>query len=391
MSCTERTLCVADVLRDQVSGLHLDHEQGKAVAHILACRTGRLGGHLALCDRCGAKHYAYHSCRDRHCPRCGGLDQRLWAEAQIPHLLPVSYFHLVCTVPVSLRPFFHGKYRRLALDALFAAVSETILETAATQGLLPGILAMLHTWNQQMGDHPHLHCLVTGGGLKTTTDNKSFVHRRSYLVPLAILQEVFKGKLLSKLQALLREGRTDVPNQSGHERLRDASRRKWNINIRRPFGGPEQVVRYFARYVRKIAISDQRLVDYDGQHVHFKYRDRKDQNRVKTAKLSALTFCKSFLLHVLPAGFVRIRRYGLLSNRVRKPLLEQCRELLGADPPLLLAPPGESRVEALRRIFAVEPDLCPSCKLGRLIVRAEWRATRLPLDAILAALSPRAP
>jgi hypothetical protein len=387
VSCGERGLSVADILRDHVGRLHLDHEQGKAVAHILACRTGRLGGHLALCDRCGAKHYAYHSCRDRHCPRCGGLDQRLWAEAQIPHLLPVSYFHLVFTVPVSLRRFFVGKRRRHALDALFAAVSQSILETAARRGLVPGILAVLHTWNQQLGDHPHIHCLVTGGGLGP----QGFVHRRRYLVPLHILQTVFKGKLLSKLQALLREGHTSVPNQSGHERLRDASRRTWNIDIRRPFGGPEQVVRYFARYVRKIAISDQRLVGYDGHTVLFHYRDRRDADRVKTAKLDAPTFCRSFLQHVLPAGFVRIRRYGLLSNRVRKPLLERCRELLAADPPLLLAPPGESRVEALRRIFGVEPELCPACKLGRLIVRAEWRPSPSPLDAILATLAPRAP
>jgi len=151
------------------------------------------------------------------------------------------------------------------------------------------------------------------------------------------------------------------------------------------------VVSYFARYVRKIAISDHRLVGYDGHTVFFRYRDRRDADRVKTGKLDALTFCRLFLKHVLPAGFVRIRRYGLLSNRVRKPLLERCRERLGADPPLLLAPPGESRVEALRRIFGFEPELCPSCKLGRLIVRAEWRATPAPLDAILATLTPRGP
>jgi len=294
---------------------------------------------------------------------------------------------VVFTLPVSLRGFFFGKHRRQALDALFAAVSETILETAATQGLLPGILAVLHTWNQQLGDHPHLHCLVTGGGLGP----QGFVHRRRYLIPLDILQTVFKGKLLSKLQALLREGRTSVPHHSAHQYLRDASRRTWNIDIRRPFGGPEQVVNYFARYVRKIAISDHRLVSYDGHNVCFQYCDRRDGNRLKTAKLDAPTFCRSFLQHVLPAGFVRIRRYGLLSNRVRKPLLDRCRDLLGADPPLLLAPPGESRLQALRRIFHVEPELCPSCKLGRLIVRAQWRASRTPLDAILATLAPRAP
>lgn len=387
MPCSEQALSIADILRDHVGGLHLDPEQGKAVAHILACRTGRLGGHIAFCDRCAARHYAYHSCRDRHCPRCGGLDQRLWAEAQLQHLLPVSYFHVVFTVPVSLRRFFAGKHRRHALDALFAAVSESILETAATRGLRPGVLAVLHTWNQLQGDHPHIHCLVTGGGLGP----EGFVHCRRYLVPLKILRRVFKGKLLCKLQALLREQRVSIPRDSGHERLRDASRRKWNLDIRRPLGGPEQVVNYFARYVRKIAISDHRLVSYDGHTVAFRYRDRADGNRTKTAELEAPAFCRRFLQHVLPPRFVRIRRYGLLSNRVRQPLLERCRELLGADPPLLFAPPAESRVEALRRIFGFEPELCPSCRLGRLIVRAAWPASRLPLDAILATLAPRAP
>ncbi len=387
MSCREQTLAVADVLRDHVGRLRLDHEQGKAAAHILACRTGRLGGHLAICDRCGAKHFAYHSCRDRHCPRCGGLDQRLWAEAQLPHLLPVSYFHVVFTLPVSMRPFFAGLHRRHALDALFAAVSESILETAARRGLHPGLLAVLHTWNQQLGHHPHIHCLVTGGGLGP----HGFVHRCRYLVRLGNLQTVFKGKLLSKLLALLRQGRSSVPSSSAHERLRDAARRTWNIDIRRPFGGPEQVLRYFARYVRKIAISDQRLLAYDGQTVCFRYRDRRDKDRVKTKSLAAPDFCRAFLQHVLPAGFVRIRRYGLLSNRLRKLMLEHCRTLLGAEPPLLLAPPGESRVQALQRIFGFEPELCPSCQLGRLIVRAQWRATALPLDTILAALAPRAP
>ena len=221
MPCGEQALSIADILRDHVGGLHLDPEQGKAVAHILACRTGRLGGHVAFCDRCAARHYAYHSCRDRHCPRCGVLDQRLWAEAQLRHLLPVSYFHVVFTVPVSLRRFFAGKHRRHALDALFAAVSESILETAATRGLRPGVLAVLHTWNQLQADHPHIHCLVTGGGLGP----EGFVHCRRYLVPLRILRRVFKGKLLCKLQTLLREQRVSIPRDSGYERLRDASRR----------------------------------------------------------------------------------------------------------------------------------------------------------------------
>ena len=387
MACGEQALSIADILRDHVGGLRLNHEQGKAVAHILACRTGRLGGHVAFCDRCGARHYAYHSCRDRHCPRCGGLDQRLWAEAQLQHLLPVAYFHVVFTLPASLRPFFAHRGREKAQDALFAAVSETIMETTARRGMRPGVLAVLHTWNQRLRLHPHLHCLITGGGL----GQDGFVHRRRFLVSLKVLRPVFTGKLLAKLEALLREGCVDVGRHSGYQLLRDASRRQWNIDIRRPLGGPQQVVNYFARYTRKIAISDHRLVSYDGQTVAFRYRDRADGNRTKTTTLDGPTFSRRFLQHVLPKGFVRIRRYGLLSNRVRKPLLEHCRDLLGAEPPLLLAPPGESRNAAIRRIFGPDPELCPTCKLGRLIVHAKWRATPLPLDAVLDTFAPRAP
>jgi Transposase zinc-binding domain/Putative transposase len=197
--CGERAaVSVADVLRDHVPALCLDQDQAKAAAHILACRTGRLGGHLAVCDRCGHTHFAYHSCRDRHCPRCGSLDQALWAEAQLPQLLPLGYFHLVFTVPASLRPFFARQGRAWALDALFAAVSETILQTAARRGLRPGVLAVLHTWTQKLTSHPHLHCLVTGGGL----GQNGFVHRRRYLLPLKVLRPVFKAKLLGRLQAL---------------------------------------------------------------------------------------------------------------------------------------------------------------------------------------------
>jgi len=385
--CGERAaITVADVLRDQVAGLRTTHEQAKTASHILACRTGRLGGHVAVCNRCGYTHFAYHSCRDRHCPTCGSLDQALWAEAQLQHLLPVSYFHLVFTVPASLRPFFARNGRALALEALFAAVSETILETAARRGLRPGVLAVLHTWTQKLTFHPHLHCLVTGGGLGPD----GFVHRPRYLLPRRVLQIVFKAKLLDKLQTLLRDRKADVGRHSGHELLRDARRRDWNIDIRRPFLGAEHVVRYFARYTRRIAISDRRLVRYAGHHVTFRWRDRADANRQKLLSLEASVFAQRFLQHVLPPRFVRIRRYGLLSNRIRESLLARCRELLDADRPLMLAPPGETRAASCRRIFDVDLDRCPKCRDGMLIVRARWRATRSPIEpVIVATLIPR--
>jgi hypothetical protein len=384
--CGERAaVAVADVLRDHVAGLRLSAEQAKAVAHILACRTGRLGGHLAVCDRCGYKHFAYHSCRDRHCPRCGSLDQALWAEAQSQHLLPLSYFHLVFTIPASLRPFFLRQGRVHAFEALFAASSETILEVAARRGLRPGVLAVLHTWTQRLEDHPHTHCLVTGGGL----GKNGFIHRSRYLFPIKVLRYVFKTKLLQKLRGLLKQGKLSVARYSAYQLLHDADSRTWNLDLRRPLAGPDQVIKYFARYTRRIALSDRRLLSYDGNTVVFRYRDRKDRNRVKTDTLEGPRFCRRFLSHVLPNHFVRIRRYGILSNRVRQPLLQRCREILAAKAP---PPPiKESRSTACFRIFGVDPERCPNCHQGRLVVRATWRATRLPLDTVLLTLLPRAP
>jgi hypothetical protein len=358
-----------------VAALRLSKDQARAAAHILACRTGRLGGHLEVCPQEHYRRFAYHSCRDRHCPRCGSLDQALWAEAQLAHLLPITYFHLVFTIPASLRPFFAGVGRARSLEALFEAVSETILELAQSHGVLLGVLAVLHTWNQKQQCHPHVHCLATGGGLGP----EGFVHRGRYLLPLKQLRRVFRGKLLAKLQALLRDGQVSVGRCSGHELLRDASRRTWNIDIRRPLAGPEQVIRYFARYTRRISLSDRRLVSYDGHKVAFRWRDRSDGNRVKIREVEGATFSRLFLQHVLPRRFVRIRRYGLLSNRVRSALIARCRNLLGAQAPSL--PADASRAAASLRIFGRDPASCPICGEA-LVVVAKWRPARYGYEVV---------
>lgn len=377
---------IADVIRDHVGSLKLSPEQSKAAAHITACRTSRLGGHVADCDRCGGRHYAYHSCRDRHCPRCGGLDQAIWAEAQQQHLLPLSYFHLVFTVPQSLRPFFLRKGRAHALEALFAASSETILEVALRDGLRLGVLAVLHTWNQLLDPHPHTHCLVPGGGFD---ESGAFVVLRRFLYSYKRLRYVFKIKLLQKLRALVKEEALSVCGASANQLLKDADSREWNVKVKRALAGPDAVIKYFARYTRRIAISDSRLVAYDGKTVTFKYRDRRDRNRVKPAPLEAAKFVQLFLSHVLPPRFIRIRRFGILSNRARKAMLKKAREALKAEAP---PPPiRESRSAACLRIFGKDPTRCTKCPDGQLVIVAQWSPTRLPLDVILANLLPRAP
>jgi hypothetical protein len=373
------------VLRDHVASLRLSPEQGKAAAHIIGCRTGRFGGQIADCDRCGGRHYAYHSCRDRHCPRCGGLDQAIWAEAQQQHLLPVNYFHLVFTVPASLRPFFLGPGRVHAFEAIFAAASESILQVAARRGLLLGVLAVLHTWNQKLDNHPHVHCLVPGGGFGPG----GFVVMERFLFSYKLLRRVFKIKLLQRLRGLLKEGVLNVPHASAYHLLEKANTGDWNMKVKRALAGPAAVIKYFARYTKKIGLSDSRVTAYDGKEVTYAYRDRQDGNRVKPAKLKAAKFCQRFLNHVLPPSFVRIRRYGFWSNRTRKNRAAMARRALKTEPPPPLLP--ESRSAACLRIFGKDPSRCTKCPDGRLVMVARWSPTRLPMDVLLANLLPRAP
>jgi len=386
VSCRERGAPgVAEVLRDHVAALNLSPEQGKAAAHIIACRTGRLGGYVFECDRCGGKHYAYNPCRDRHCPRCGGLDQALWAEAQQQHLLPLTYFHLVFTIPQSLRPFFLREGRGQALNALFAAASETLLEVAQRKGVRLGLLAVLHTWNQLLGHHPHLHCLVPGGGFGPT----GFVVMPRFLYSFKRLRFVFKVKLLQKLRALVKEGKLSVASSSAYQLLEAADKGEWNLKVKRAFAGPDTVIKYFARYTRKIAISNNRITAYDGKTVSYNYRDRRDGNKVKPTALEGPKFAERFLSHVVPPRFIRIRHFGFLSNRVRQSMIEKARKALKAEtpPPLL----KESRSAASLRIFGKDPTRCTQCPEGNLVLVASWAPTHLPLEQVLAHLLPRAP
>jgi hypothetical protein len=272
-----------------------------------------------------------------------------------------------------------------ALEALFAAASETILDVAARKGLLLGVLAVLHTWNQRLDNHPHIHCLVPGGGFGAD----GFVVMTRFLFSYKRLRHVFKIKLLQKLRALLKEGMLSVGRASAYRLLEDADSRDWNMKVKQALAGPDAVIKYFARYTKRIGLSDSRVVAYDGEDVTYAYRDRQDGNRVKPAKLEGPKFCQRFLNHVLPPGFVRIRRYGFWSNRARKPMIEKARKALNAEAPAALV--LESRSTACLRIFGKDPTRCTKCPEGRLVLVARWNPTRLPIDAILATLLSRAP
>jgi hypothetical protein len=265
-----------------------------------------------LCQDCGHEIPIYNSCRNRHCPKCQNLNQARWVEAQARHLLPVPYFHLVFTVPDSLHPLFLRDPRQ-TYNLLFDAVAGTVLAVCGQQmGATPGLTAVLHTWNQKLLFHPHVHCIITGGGL--SQDRQRWIASRSnFLVSVRQLSTVFRGKLLARLEAALQAGDLHTNTSFGLGILRQASP-KWNVHCKPPMAGPKQVLSYLGRYSHRVAIGNERLVSLEDSHVTFLWRDRSHNNRVRSMRILATAFARRFLLHALPHRYVRIRHRGLRSS-----------------------------------------------------------------------------
>ncbi len=362
---------LADVLRahgERLSGLSA--EQARVVAALTSCRTAARGGHVRECDcGCGYTEIAYNSCRDRHCPKCQGLERVRWPEARAQDLLPVPYFHLVFTLPHALHDVLLA-HPRVAYGLLFAAVEQTMREVAANPrnlGAQIGMTAVLHTWTQTLLYHPHLHCIVPGGGLDPS-GARWVPARANFFLAVRILATVFRGKLLGALERAVATGQiaASVGGTAVARSLRQAARRKWVVYSQRPFAGPEQVLAYLGRYTHRIAIANERIVSMDGDTVTFSYKDRADNDRRKTMTLPAEAFLHRFLLHVLPRGFVRIRHYGLLANSVRRVRIARCRDLLGVSQEPAPLAPHESWQELLLRLTGKDVTRCPQCGEGRL-------------------------
>lgn len=327
-----------------------------------------LGGHVQVCDTCGAREAVYHSCRNRHCPKCQSLDQARWVAAQARDLLPVPYFHLVFTVPPALHPLFFAD-RRAGYRSLFAAAMEAVNDVARSRlGATPGSIAVLHTWTQTMRFHPHVHCIVTGGGL--SLDRARWIGSRpTFFLPVRVLSKVFRGKLLERFQAAIASRSLSIPESFAKQRLRDAASTPWVVYSKAPMAGPAQVLRYLSRYSHRVAIGNERIVAFDAGEVTFRYRDRRRENRATVLTLPATEFVKRLLLHTLPSRFVRIRHYGLLANGQRTTLLERARTLLGSP---TVPEPVSSATEDWRALYRSltgrDPELCPVCHVGRLHV-----------------------
>ena len=371
---------VADIVRaygDEFRQAHaasLSARQKRVLRSIQLCRTVALGGHLERCDQCGHERNAYNSCADRHCPKCQSLARAKWLEKRQAELLPCEYFHVVFTLPEPLAKLSLQNQRQI-YSLLFRATAETLQTIAADPkhlGAQIGFFCVLHTWGQILTAHPHLHCVVPGGGI--TLDGRRWIAcRPGFFLPVKVLSRLFRKLYLRYLERAFAAGKLrfhgDLEKLSDAKEfaqyLAELAEIEWVVYAKPPFGGPERVLDYLGRYTHRIAISNNRLIELKDGKVTFTYKDYKHEQRQKVMTLSADEFLRRFLMHVLPDGFQRIRHYGLLGNRHRAENLTRCRELLG-----VVAPPTEPQWdyrERYRQLTGEDPLRCPQCRIGQLL------------------------
>ena len=360
---------LADIFRSHGQSYQRTHRlsasQQKVMRAVSVCRTQELGGHLKQCDTCGFEHPTYNSCRNRHCPKCQSLAKAKWLEKQTCELLPVGYFHLVFALPHEFNRLILA-HKKIGLSLLFKAVSETLLEFGQTRlkGTL-AIIAVLHTWDQTLKDHFHLHCLVPAGAL-SSNHSRWIGARPNFLFPVKALSQVFQGKFLALLQQACDKGKIPPDNNE----IKASRQKSWVVYAKKPFGSPQTVLGYLGRYTHRVALSNERILSVENGQVTLSYRDRKDGDKKKTVSLEAHEFIHRFLLHILPDGFMRIRHFGFLANRSKKQALAQCRRLLKIEA-ALPETPKESAKDLLLRITGIDLSRCPSCHRGTMIVVAE--------------------
>ncbi len=372
---------VADVFRTYEReffaqwGHVLDPRQRKAFAAIRDCRTAALGGHVEYveqCDQCGHRVISYNSCRDRHCPKCQASSRAKWLAERQAELLPVPYFHVVFTLPQQIGGLALQNAREI-YGILFRAASETLLSIAADPkrlGAAIGFLAVLHTWGQNLHMHPHLHCIVPGGGIGPDSASWVGCRKSSFLLPREVLSCRFRNLFLTYLKQAFEEGKlrfhgemAGLARPAAFAALCNRARRiKWVVHAKAPFGGPEQVLKYLARYTHRVAISNSRILSIESGKVTFLWKDYAGGNQTKAMTLDAIEFIRRFLLHVLPRGFVRIRQFGFLANRARRGKLMQCRVLLGIP----AAPAKDAAAD--QRDGKMRDKQCPACKTGHMIL-----------------------
>ena len=374
------TLEVADIVRahgDEYRRAHaetLSVGQKRVLRAIQRCRTAELGGHLERCDQCGHERNAYNSCADRHCPKCQSFARAKWLEKRQGELLECEYFHVVFTLPAELAALALQNKRQM-YDLLFRATADTLQSIAADPqhlGAQIGFFCVLHSWGQTLNFHPHLHCVVPGGGI--SLDGSRWVAcRPGFFLPVNVLSCRFRKLYLRYLEQTYAAGKLQFYGE-----LRELSEPKsfarylaplhdseWVVYAKAPFGGPDRVLDYLGRYTHRVAISNNRLEELKDGQVRFAYKDYKHEQRHKVMTVSADEFLRRFLLHVLPDSFQRIRHYGLLSNRHRAENLTRCRELLAMPAPIPV--PERSYRERWQQLTGHDPLQCPQCRNGKMV------------------------
>jgi hypothetical protein len=377
---------VADIIRGHGDdfldsyGETLSPEQRRVLIDLARCRTSALGGHLEECEQCGHRQISYNSCRNRHCPKCQATEAAHWVEARAADLLPVPYFHVVFTLPATLGPIALQNPREV-YGLLFRAAAETLLQIAADPehlGAEIGLLAVLHTWGQTLQHHPHLHCVVPGGGFSPDL-SRWVACPDGFFLPVRVLARVFRGKFLAGLRARFDRGKLSFHGRLAalsdadefERRLSASARTDWVVYAKPPFGGPEQVLKYLARYTHRVALSNHRLLELKDGRVRFGYKDYARGGKRRVMELNASEFLRRFLQHVLPAGFVRIRSYGFLANRGRREKVALCRELLSVPATSEGGPLCGGDRPAVEITPVRCPVLCPACGEGRMVMIAE--------------------
>ncbi|MDM0117503.1 IS91 family transposase [Variovorax sp. J22R133] len=374
---------VADIFRQVGPAYRQDHAdaisagQRRVMRNIERCRTAALGGHVEQCDACGHQRIAFNSCRDRHCPKCQSLVRAQWLEDRQAELLPVEYFHVVFTVPQEIAAIAYQN-KAVVYDILFHATAEALRTIAADRrhlGAEIGFISILHTWGQNLLHHPHLHCVVPGGGM--APDGRRWIAcRPGFFLPVRVLSRLFRRLFLTQLRQAFDEGELRFFNSlvalqdpdSFARYLAPVADAEWIVYAKAPFGGPQQVLDYLGRYTHRVAISNNRLIDFADGRVVFAWKDYRHESRRKVMCLDAQEFVRRFLLHVLPAGFQRIRHYGLLANRYREIKLDHCRQLLAAPAPVVELPDAALDYrDRYQRLTGLSLRDCPHCGRGQMV------------------------
>lgn len=380
---TSSSIDLAEILKEGISGYVAKYgiptaKQWKVINNILSCRTSALGGRIYKCDTCNTTTIMYNSCRDRHCPKCQGVARAVWVQKRVDELLPVGYFHVVFTIPDSFNPFVL-RNKKVVYDILFQAVSATLLELGIDPkwlGAQLGFICVLHTWGQNLMDHPHIHCIIPGGGIKNNKNEWKYFSD-TFMIPNKVMAKLFKGKFLDhfskavdkqqiQLHGLLQQYKTSSCFKTF---MQQQYQKNWVVYAKKPFDSAKKVIKYLGRYSNRVAISNKRLISLNNGKVSFWWKDYKDNNKQKIMKLDIVEFTRRFLLHILPERYVRIRYFGILSNNNKTEKLKNCFLLLGKR---MKKQPTYKNVESsLLLIMHIDITRCPICQSGHYFLYKE--------------------